>query len=205
MKHTTRGFTVLELLIVLFIVSVVGIGISTLARNIFSFNRYFNNSLSVADSAQRLLRPMGQEIRAAATSSTGSYPIDSFAANDFTFYSDIDSDGLQEKVRYYLSGTSLMKDVTKPTGSPLAYNSANTITTTLITSVQNTAHNTPVFNYYDSTYTGGAGGEVVPGTGSITAIRLVRITLYIDVDPNTAPASPIVTTLVSVRNLKQQN
>jgi hypothetical protein len=199
------GVTLLELVVVTFIIGVVGVGIATLSKDVFSFNRYFNNAFSSGDKAQRLLRPMAEEIRSAGQSNIGAYAIQTATANNFIFYSDINNDTLIDRVRYYLSGTSLIKEVTAPTGNPLVFNDANKVTTTLITNVQNTSQGAvPVFNYYDSSYTGGTTGEVSSTSGLVTDIRLVRVTLYIDADLNMPPPPTIVTTLISVRNLKQQ-
>ncbi|HVY35984.1 MAG TPA: prepilin-type N-terminal cleavage/methylation domain-containing protein [Candidatus Paceibacterota bacterium] len=199
----SAGMTLAELVVVSAIVAIVGVAVSRLGRDVFYYNRYFSNDISVGDQAQKLLRPMSQEIRAASPSATGAYAIASAQATDLTFYSDIDNDGLIEQVRYYLSGTSVLKEVTKPTGNPAVYNAANKVTTTVVTNVRNDV-NQPIFNYYDSTYNGGAGGEVLPSSGNITAIRLVRITFVIDNDLNMPPPAQTVTTLVGIRNLKQQ-
>ena len=200
-----EGLSLIEVVLSVFIVSLVGIGIASVSQNIVAFNRYFNYSFTTGDQAQRLLRPMGQEIRSASVSNNGSYPLEVTQANEFVFYSDIDNDGLAERVRYYLSGTTLLKDIVKPTGSPLVYILSNKTTVTMATGVQNIANgNIPIFNYYDSTYTGSTTGEVLPASGNISLVRLVRITLLIDADPQLPPPAQRVTTLVSVRNLKQQ-
>lgn len=196
--------SIIEILVVIAIVGVLSVIIGKFQADIFSFNRYFNNSLSVADKAQKLLRPMTQEIRSASPSSVGAYPIDGAGAYDFSFYSDIDSDGYKDLVRYYISGTNLMKDVTKPTGSPLSYSPGQKTTTTFMTGVQNQANGIPMFTYYDSTYTGGATGIVNPSSSTIASIRMIGITIRID-ESTAQPPGPIdVTSMVAIRNLKQQ-
>lgn len=146
-KIFSGGYTFIEVLVVMAIVGVLGITISKFQGDVFSFNRYFSNSLSVGDSAQKLLRPMTAEIRSASPSSNGAYPIDSIADNSFSFYSDIDNDGLKEWVKYTLSGTTLSKETIKPSGNPLTYNSANKITKTFMTGVRNITDGIPVFTY----------------------------------------------------------
>ncbi len=199
-----NGYTVIEILVVMAIIGVLGIIISKFQRDVFSFNRYFDNSLSVGDSAQKLLRPMTAEIRSASPSSHGAYPIDAVADNSFSFYSDIDNDGLKDWVKYSLSGTTISKETIKPSGNPLTYSTANKVTKTFMTGVRNITDGIPVFTYYDSTYTGGSGGVVSPSTGSLSSIRLIGVKIRLDPDPNQSPNTIEVSTQVAIRNLKVQ-
>lgn len=198
------GFTIAELVVTIAIVGVVMVVITKFQSDVFSFNRIFYSSFTSADQAQKLLRPMTAEIRSASQSSIGAYPLDSFAANDFAFYSDIDNDGKKDRVRYYVSGTTMYKEVIAPTGTPAVYNTANKKTSTFMTGVRNLSDGISTFRYYSSAYTGGASGEVVPGTGNIQDIRLVKVTVRIDADPSKPPAAVDITSQVSIRNLKQQ-
>jgi prepilin-type N-terminal cleavage/methylation domain-containing protein len=199
-----KGYTLMEMLVVVALVSFIGVVISKFQKDVFSFNRYFTNSLSVGDSAQKLLRPMTAEIRSTSQSSSGAYPIDSIGDYYFSFYSDIDSDGLKEWVKYSVSGTVLSKEVIKPTGNPLVYNSANKVTTTFMTGVRNLSESIPMFTYYDETYTGGSGGVISPSTGSLSAVRLIGVKIRIDPDTNQSPTVTEISTLVAIRNLKIQ-
>lgn len=198
------GFTLAEIVVTTAIAGVLILVITKFQSDIFAFNRTFYGSFSGSDQAQKLLRPMTAEIRSASASSNGSYPIDAFAANDLSFYSDIDNNGTKDWVRYYVSGTTMYKETIAPTGTPAVYNSANKKTSTFMTGVQNIPAGLSTFKYYSSAYTGGSGGEVVPGTGTIETIRLVKITVRIDADTAKPPAAVDVTTQVSIRNLKQQ-
>ncbi len=194
----------MEILVVIALASAIGMVISKFGRDVFSFNRYFSNSLSTSDSAQKLLRPMTAEIRSASPSNNGAYPIDSIGDYKFSFYSDIDNDGLKELVTYTLSGTTLNKETTKPTGSPLVYNSANKVTKVFMTGVRNQSDGIPIFTYYSSAYTGGAGGVISSSSGSISDIRLVGVKIRIDPDVNQSPTTIEVSTQVAIRNLKIQ-
>jgi hypothetical protein len=194
----------MEMLIVVALVSIIGIVISKFQRDVFSFNRYFSNSLSAGDSAQKLLRPMTAEIRSASPSSNGAYPIDSIGDNSFSFYSDIDNDGLKEWVKYSLSGTVLSKETIKPTGNPLIYNTSNKITKVFMVGVRNISDGVPIFTYYDSTYTGDVEGVVPAATGSLSSVRLIGVKIRIDPDTNQSPTALEVSTQVAIRNLKIQ-
>lgn len=200
----SKGYTLMEVLVVAAIVSVLGIVISKFQRDVFSFNRYFSSSLSTGDSAQKLLRPMTAEIRSASPSNTGAYPIDAVADYSFSFYSDIDNDGLKDWVRYTLSGTTFSKETIKPTGNPLVYNAANKVTQVFMTGVRNITDGVPVFTYYDGTYTGSSGGVVSPTTGLLSSIRLIGVKIRIDPGQNQSVAITEISTQVAIRNLKVQ-
>lgn len=196
MIRKNNGFTLVETLFAAAIGALVITAIGLLARNIFVYNSYISAGLTNVDAARTIMTTAAAEIRSAATADTGAYPIAAAASNSFTFYSDIDGDGLKEKVRYFQSGTSFQKGVTKPTGSPLTYNAANEKVATLINNVTNTS----IFSYYDKNYDGTTAALTSPV--NIPSIRLVKITVTIDRDPNRSPVPATFSTQVSIRNLK---
>jgi prepilin-type N-terminal cleavage/methylation domain-containing protein len=198
-----RGYTLMEMLVVVALVSVIGLVISKFQRDVFSYNRYFSSTLTTGDAAQKLLRPMTAEIRSASPSNAGAYPIDSIGDYRFSFYSDIDNDGLKELVAYSLVGTTLNKEITKPTGNPLVYLSANKSTKIFMTGVRNISDGIPVFTYFDSSYAGSTGGSV-PSTGALSTVRLIGVKIRIDPDTNLSPVATDVSTQVAIRNLKIQ-
>ncbi len=202
--HKNKGLTLIEILVVVAIVGVLSVVIGKFEADVFSYGRYFNNTLSTADSAQKLLRPMTEEIRSSSPSNAGAYPIDAIGAYSFSFYSDIDNDNLKEWVKYSVSGTNLIKEVIKPTGNPLVYNQANKITTTFMTGVRNQSESISMFTYYSDTYTGGSGGIVDPTSGALESVRLIGIKIRIDQDTKQPPPVAEVSSQVAIRNLKIQ-
>ncbi len=58
----------------------------------------------------------------------------------------------------------------------------------------------PIFQYYPATYDGTGSALSIPVT--ISSVRLVKITVIIDNDPNRSPVPMIVTSSVTLRNLK---
>lgn len=194
--RTIRGFTLVETLFgVSIFVLIVG-ALTLFSRNVWIYNSFITDGLVETDAGRQVLKTLTSEIRTASIADTGAYTIGATSASSFTFYSDIDNDGLKEKVRYFLSGTSFQKGVIKPTGAPLAYNSADEKISTLINGLVNSI----LFEYYDRNYDGTTAPLSYPL--DIPSIRLVKITIVLDSDPNRSPAPMTFSTQVSIRNLK---
>lgn len=199
MAKAARGFTLVEILVVTLIFTIIVIAMTKFERDIFYLNTIQSGSLSSATDAQSILNTMVKEIRAAAQGADGSYPIVTDGTTTLTFFSDIYQNGIKEKVTYFLSSTTLEKALFVPTGTPLAYPTATTTTITLASNVRN-GTSTNVFDYFDSNYTGTSSPLIQPVT--ISAIRLIRITLVLDTYTNRPLAPVTYTSQVSIRNLK---
>jgi len=111
----------------------------------------------------------------------------------------VDSDGVKDRVRYFLSGSTIKRGVLAPSGSPLAYVDANEELTILISGFVSSS-TLPLFQYYGATYTGASPPLSLPVDTS--SVRLIKITVIIDTDPVHSPAPIIVTSQVNLRNLK---
>ena len=196
-----RGFTLLEMVIALGITLMLTLVGWEFARNILSFNTTAYDSLSAQAELLKIVNVWSNEIRTAVPAETGAYPLLTAATNTLTFYSDIDDDGVVERVRYFLSGSKLRKGVIEPSGSPFTYNTASE---TLADQVQNVvASATGIFQYFDSSYTGAASSTApLANPVNISKVRLVKITIDVDRDAKRTPATIQVSTQVSFRNLK---
>jgi len=192
------GFTLVEILVTMAIFSLILGAVGLFARDTFYYKSIFSGGLISYDSANKILQPISSEIRSTSPSSLGAYSIEQASNTSFIFFTDIDNDGLKERIRYFLSGTTLKRGVIIPSGSPLQYLSGNEIITDIIPNLINGS--TPIFTYYDTNYNGSTNPLTQPV--SITNVRLVKITLIIDVDPNRPPLPITVTTQVTLRNLK---
>src|SRR3989344_4952173 len=138
-RKKSRGMTMIEMIISIGILAIILIVVSSFQVNVFQYNKYSSDSLQSAEDARAILKTMIKELRSAKPGNNGSYPILQTATSSLTFYSDIDSDGLQEQVRYFLVSKVLKKGVIKPSGSPLSYNASNETFSTLAYSVKNTS------------------------------------------------------------------
>ncbi len=197
-SYKNFGFTLVETLVALGIFLVIALLLANFGKSIFFLNGSLQSNLSAQTDAQRIVKAMVFELRSASPSSVGAYPIASVSTSSLTFYSDIDKTTYKEQVRYFLQGSNLIKGVTEPSGSPLTYNLANEKQQTLLHDVISTS--TPIFDFYDSNFTGTSSPLSYPV--NIPSIRLVKITVTIDRDPNRSPTSISVTSEVTLRNLK---
>lgn len=97
-----KSFTLIETLIAIFVFSVLIIGISSLVFVIYRTHTFEWEQSIAIEEARRGLEIMVKEIREAKEGENGAYPIEFAGDKEFVFYSDVDNDGLTERVRYFL-------------------------------------------------------------------------------------------------------
>ncbi len=163
-------------------------------RSFYRTNTYAVDQSSAVSSAQRGVESMVKAFREAAYSSNGAYPILTIAANDVTFYADVDTDPYVERVRYFIQGTSLMRELTDPAGDPLVYG-ASQITSVVSETVRNIEQNVMAFKYYDE------GGSEITNYAEISEVRFIEINVVVNVNPERLPNQLILRSTAALRNL----
>ncbi len=194
-----KGFTLVELLVGLGIISMLIVVASTFQRDIFFLNNNIQSNLNAQLEARHVIKIMIAELRKSTPSATGSYAIESASSTAVVFYTDVGDNGSVDRVRYFESGPVIRKGVTTPVGSPPSYNLNNEVVTTLVKSVISSS-TLPFFQYFTSSYAGTSSPLTYPL--AIASVRLVKVNVIIDTDPNRSPIPLIVTSQVSMRNLK---
>lgn len=192
-----KGVTLIETLFGVAVFALIAIAMGTFGRNLWYYNAAIGNGLDSADSGRNLLKIITTEIRTASSANTGAYTISQASASSFTFYSDVDDDGIRERIRYFSSGTNFQRGIIEPSGNPLTYNSANEVVKTVASNVTN---GSTIFEYFDKNYDGNTAALTSPIT--IPSVRLVKITITVDKDVNRPPAAMTFSTQVAMRNLK---
>jgi len=198
LKFHKKGFTLIEILVTVGIMSMIVGLLGAFQADIFSFNNIIQTGIRNQSEAKKIIRPFSNEVRSASVSNLGSYPVAESASSTFAFYSDIDGDGLKEKIKYFLDGSDFKKSVIKPSGQPLEYDEENEEIIRVIQDVINQ----DIFEYYDSSYDGTASSTKLVQPVVTSDVRLIKITILIDSDPNRPPGAVEITTQVSIRNLK---
>jgi len=198
LKKKNGGYSIIELIIAVSILTMIIGAYGAFQADVFSLNRLIQTGLNNQYEAKKIIRPFANEVRGASFSSQGSYPIAEAATSTLTFYSNIDSDSYVEKIRYFLEGKTFKKGITKPSGSPLAYNQNNE----QISQIVHDVVPAQIFYYYDSGYNGTSLTAPLAFPVTPAEVRLIKVILKIDSDPNNKPYAIEVETQVSIRNLK---
>lgn len=194
----TKGYSLLELNVALGIFIIMIILVGSFMFQAYVLNRFTAEQNEAIESAKKSVETIVSELREASTADTGAYVLDTADAQNLIFYSDIDSDAAVEKIRYYLAGTDLTKETTKPGGDPLQYNAASTTSFVLSEYVRNGT--TPIFTYYTGNYP--ASSTPLSYSASVSQAKLVHVYLEINVNVALAPDSIKVESDVQIRNLK---
>jgi prepilin-type N-terminal cleavage/methylation domain-containing protein len=197
-NNLQAGFTLTEILVVSFILVIVGIAIVNFQIDLFSLNKVSSDNIVVQEEARRVLKALTAEARGMSPSNMGAYALAEIGTSTITFYTNTDNDTLQERVRYFLAGTTLKKGVIEPTGTPLTYNTNNEVIREVVHDIANGT--TSIFTFFDTNYDGTSPALSEPI--NLPSIRLIKINLIIDRDPLKLPAPLSMTTQVSMRNLK---
>lgn len=145
-------------------------------------------------------------IREAVESDAGSFPIVRATNTEFEFYVDYDDDDDVDKLRYFVDSANdkFRVGIVEPSATiPVQYVGTNCSSGEVCEDVSDYLVNDvldPVFEYYDEYNVlippDGGTGLVPPGQ-----IRLVKVLLYVNPDPDQAPDNVKVQSFVHIRNL----
>jgi len=196
-NNMNKGFTLIELIISIAIFSGLAFIISMFSLDVLDFGIFLGDNIVAQQEIHVTVRSLVAELRAMSQSANGSYLIESASQNSLVFYSDTDGDGLTERIRYFLSGTTLMKGVIKPEGIPIVYLPENERTTESVHNIYSPAGN--LFSYYDSSFTGSESELSFPI--NIPSVRLVKVNLTADPNPLDPSSRISFYTFVNIRNL----
>lgn len=124
----SRGFSLIELIIVLFLLSIVIAGVYQLFFfSQSSWTRSAAESRAIQD-ARNVLMQMDREIRQARSPNEGTPPVVFVASDEIRVYSDVRGDGRPEMISYHCPGSQgqeeprpLQRSVVDPDGDEYPY------------------------------------------------------------------------------------
>lgn len=194
-----NGFTLVELVVVIGIMGLISTGVIALVSSVFVQSTKQGTSIADTDQARKLSNKFTQELRNGIYGENGAYPLNSAGNQEIIFFSDINSDGVVDRVRYYLSNGSLYKGVVVPTGTPYTYNTANEVATKVQANVANGSN--PLFYYYNDSYDGTSGSPLSQPV-NVAQVNFVKLSLTIYNKAASANTTYTITGGSSIRNLK---
>ena len=192
------GVTLVEIVILMSVLILIASAIGSMGTWITRLRTAVMGSTLSQESVNRVMTPLVSELRSMQLSNTGIFPIEVASTSSLTFYSDVNKDGLVERIRYFLEDNILKRGVVVPVGNPLVYNLAGEIVNNVLTNVRPNAGD--VFAYYgDAVDIDGVPLSIPP---TVSSVRVVKITLVVDQNPGQSPGPLNYTTSVTPRNLR---
>jgi type II secretory pathway pseudopilin PulG len=200
-KKKKSGMTLIEALISIVIFTIGIGGFSLLFIKSWQGNSYvFEMGQSSMAASQGVNEAVGY-LRKARQGDDGSYPIKSGTNNDLLIFSDYDKDGITERLHFYKSNNQLIMGWRKPTGSlPKIYVTGDQGIKVITEKVVNDA-STPIFYYYNKDYPGDQAHNPVATPANPSDVKLIKILLKVNMDPNRAPDNIEISSFAELRNL----
>lgn len=199
------GMTIIEMMVAIAIFSLGMAGSTLLFSKVWRGNSY---TLEMGQSTMVVsqgINKMMDYIRRTSQGDDGSYPIVSANNNDLVLYSDYNKDGVVERLHFYKNGQLILMGATNPTTAmPKTYPAGDQEVVTIANHIVNDS-NTPIFYYYDHNYSGGSGQNPLAVPATVSAVRLMKIFLQININPNRAPDNIQMQSFAELRNLNEYN
>ena len=193
--------SLVEMLMAIFIMLIGMEGVTLLFINSWRNNKFILETGNASLIASRSVDVMVREIRKARQADDGDYLLESGSDNDLKIYIDIDSDGVTERVHYYLVDGALWRGISDPNGgTPVTYPNGDQTVTKMTDYISNTGAE-PVFRYYNKNYPADNVNNPLTTPVAIQDVRLIQIHLLVNIDPVNAPNNINIESFAELRNL----
>lgn len=197
MRTSTRGFTLVEMMVVIGIFTIVMLALTQSILTFYRHNAYSIAQAAQIDNARKGMDSLIRDVREMTFADNGTFPLVVMTPHKIGFYSDIDRDNSVEYVEYEVSTTTrLTKRVYGAVGSPPVYSTTPEATYLLSNFVQNLNQATSTFYFYNSA------GALATATSSVTDIVYVGAQIIVNVDPVRDPGQFMLRSAAALRNLK---
>ncbi len=200
LQKKQAGVTLIEIIVSIGIFAIIVVSWNVIVIQNYRTTSFGDDQQSAIREAREAAAIMVREIREMSTAENGAYALEDAQDDEIIFFSDVDSDVLTERIRYFIDGTELKKGVTEPTGDPLEYVTSTESVITIANHLFNQSNN--LFTYYDEFYPYSTSTNPLPAPARLISTKLIHIQLHVTVDPANAPETFIVESDVQLRNLK---
>ncbi len=196
LHHTSRGMTLVELIIAVSIFTVLMTAIMTSVQSLYRFNSYAITQAYQLDLARRGIENLTRDLREMIFADDGAFPLVRMEPHVVGFYSDVDGDNSVEYIEYELATTTtLTKRIYSATAG--VYNYATPTEQFIVSDyVQNLLQSTSTFFYYSDT------GVQSTSSADIADIRFIRSQVIVNIDPARNPGEHMLRSGATLRNLK---
>lgn len=194
------GFTLIEIVVAVFVATILSMAVTVFSRGIFKNSSILQSSLTNQTDIRKTFKAFTSEVRSISPGWDGSYPVAIASSTTFVFYTNIDDDKYTEKIRYFLSGTSLKKGIIEFNIASGRYDTVE-IEQFVIKDL-NVASGTRIFTYFDKDYDGTESYSSIPDPIDISKVRLVRFDINNNHFGKSINSGIKHTVQVSLRNLK---
>jgi len=196
MHRTTlrTGFTFVETLVVMALFTGIMTLVLYFSLDLGQFALQFRQDLQTKQDLQLAVNTMVSELRSIAPAANGGYPLEAVNATSVTFFVDADKNGTVDRVRYFLSTSTLKRGLVRPTSTPATYQTSTEQVSILLNNVLAGS-----FWFFDSAYTGSQASMTLPIL--IENVRAVRFAVTVDEATSTRPVPLTSSFTVTFRNL----
>ncbi|OQB05221.1 MAG: hypothetical protein BWY19_01132 [bacterium ADurb.Bin212] len=194
-----RGFTLIEITIVIFIMAMLSLLVATLLANSFKSYRQGLQGVRMQDSAAKILRDFENKTR-------GAEEIVLADSDELSFYAYIagDTRPAPSFIRYFVENGALMRGIISPEGEgPVYFYPPES--EVFVDIADGIINPNEIFSYYsDSLYDySNDSATLLSFPVTLADIKMVRISIEIDYDTAKPPVAADETTIVNLRNLKR--
>jgi prepilin-type N-terminal cleavage/methylation domain-containing protein len=206
------GFTLVELLVTVLVSGIMSAAILGLFLGMLRVFASEGSRMLSQDGARLATQEMARYIRGASSSvsntTSNSDAVAVAQPQELVFFTDVNGDGNTEKLRFYMSGTTLYMQRSTPNMADRTY-PAYSFTSALCVGVRNGT--SPIFTYYyyrDGVASGtpttlpGLYVATLGSTPTAAQLRLivgVGINLNVNEQPALAPSGALLSTVIQIR------
>ncbi len=199
-NEKTNGFTLVEVLIGLFLISALGLAALNLntalsQTQILAWQNYLNVEQTNAYVANLI-----RELRTARPADNGAYPLETVNDQEISFFCDLDFDGKTEKVRYFITDTRLFKGITEPSGYPITYPPTEEKLIKLTDYVRNGSN--PLFTYYNGDWPADQVNNPLTLATRLAQTKLIKVYLRLNTEKDKPDEDFILESYAQLRMLK---